>query len=52
MFALAALICFILSPFVTEIWEWPTWIVGLAFLALHFLWAVALPWPRQQQRSG
>ena len=46
MFALIALICFILSPFIGELGPWPLVTLGLAFIALHLLWAVALPWRR------
>ena len=46
MFALIALILFLLSPFVPALGPWPTGTLGLAFIALHLLWTVALPWVR------
>jgi hypothetical protein len=45
MFALIALICFILSPFLA-LGPWSLVTVGLAFIALHLMWSVALPWRR------
>lgn len=42
MFALVALMAFILSPFLGHVGPWPMLTVGFIFLTLHFLWD---PWP-------
>jgi hypothetical protein len=48
MFALIALIAFVLSPFLGTLGPWPMVTVGFIFLTLHLLWAIALPWgPRR-----
>lgn len=46
MFALVALLLFVLSPFIDALGPWPLVTLGLAFLALHLVWAVGLPWRR------
>ena len=46
MFALLALICFILSPFISALGPWPLVTLGLAFIAVHLLWPLTVPWRR------
>ena len=46
MFALLALICFILAPFVPAFGPWPLVTLGLAFIAVHLLWPLTVPWRR------
>lgn len=48
MFALLALIAFLLSPFIHTLGPWPLVTLGLAFLAVHLLWPVTVP-PRRRQ---
>lgn len=45
VFALAAFVAFLLSPFVHGFGPWPLITLGLALLALHLLWPV-IPWRR------
>lgn len=47
MFALLALLCFVLSPFISHAGPWPFVTLGLAFLAVHLLWPWT-PWSRRQ----
>jgi hypothetical protein len=46
MFALIALIAFILSPFIGGLGPWPLTTVGFIFLTMHLLWYVGLPYLR------
>jgi hypothetical protein len=46
VFALLALICFILSPFIPALGPWPLVTLGLALLTVHVLWPWS-PWPRR-----
>lgn len=50
MFALIAAIIWFLAAFGVHVGSVSLLLLGLAFLALHFAWAVALPtpWNRQQ----
>lgn len=53
MFALLALVAFILSPFIKDLGPWPMVTVGLALLALHFVWTIVLPiGPRRTTVNG
>jgi hypothetical protein len=48
MFALLALLCFVLALFRVTLGELDLVVLGLAFVALHLLWAVPLPgWRRR-----
>ena len=47
VFALAALICFILALFHVSLGSIDLVVLGLAFVALHLLWGIALPWGRR-----
>jgi hypothetical protein len=46
VFALIALLCFVLSAFIPALGPWPLVTLGLAFIAVHLLvpWT---PWPRR-----
>lgn len=46
MFAIIALICFVLDPFIPHVGPWPMWILGLACLAVHMAWGIGWPWRR------
>lgn len=48
MFALLALICFIIAQFQGEIIGVNMLLLGLAFIAAHLLFGVAIPWRRVQ----
>lgn len=43
MFALVALICFVLALFHAHLGEIDLVVLGFAFIALHLMWDVALP---------
>lgn len=47
MFALLALICFVLALFEVAIGDVNLTVLGLAFLALHFVVDVAVPFGRR-----
>lgn len=49
MFAILALIVFVLALFGAHIDGLDLVVLGLAFLAAHFVWSPALPWHRRQQ---
>lgn len=44
MFALIALICFVLALFGVDLGRIDLVILGLAFVALHLLFGVGIPW--------
>ena len=46
MFALIALICFILALFHVSLGSIDLVVLGFCFVALHLLWGIALPWRR------
>lgn len=49
MFAICALVVFLLALFGAHIGDLNLLYLGLAFLAAHFVWSpVALPWTRRQ----
>jgi hypothetical protein len=49
MFALIALICFVLALFRVHLGSIDLVVLGLAFIALHLLWdPVGMPWRRQR----
>lgn len=48
MFALIALLCFVLALFHVHLASIDLVVLGLAFIALHLLWAIALPFPRNR----
>lgn len=52
MFALLAIIAFVLSPFVKDLGPWPMVTVGLILLALHFVWTIVLPIGRRTSTTG
>jgi hypothetical protein len=45
MFALLALICFILALFKVTLGQIDLMILGLCFVALHLLWTISIPTP-------
>jgi hypothetical protein len=46
VFALLALLAFVLSPFIPSLGPWPLVTLGLALIAVHFLWPWT-PWSRR-----
>jgi hypothetical protein len=48
MFALLALICFVIAQFQGEIIGVNMLLLGLTFVAAHLLWPLAFPWGRPQ----
>lgn len=45
MFALIALICFILALFKVSLGELDLVILGFVFIAMHLLWTITIPMP-------
>jgi hypothetical protein len=48
MFALVALICFILALFHVHLGSIDLVILGLCFIALHLLFGIGIPWGRMR----
>lgn len=49
MFAICALVCFLLALFHAHVGDLDLVVLGLAFIALHLIWSpVGLPWNRRQ----
>ena len=48
MFAICALICFVLALFGVHIGAIDLVVLGLAFVAAHLAFSIALPWGRRQ----
>lgn len=46
MFAIVALICFVLALFDVTLGEIDLVILGLAFIALHLVFTIPIPWRR------
>lgn len=44
MWALLALLCFVIAQFEPALGPVDLLLLGLAFIALHLLWTVPLPW--------
>lgn len=47
MFAILAVVCFLLALFHAHIGDIDLVVLGLVFLAAHFIWSPALPWSRR-----
>lgn len=46
MFAIVALICFVLALFHVQLGSIDLVVLGFVFIALHLIWAVNIPWGR------
>lgn len=51
MWALVALICFVLALFKVHLGQVDLVVLGFCFIALHLLWSVPLPTPQWRRTS-